>query len=48
MPESLLRSQFDTLENPQGEPGVCTVSIEQPIAVAVSQAIELLGFSTEV
>lgn len=47
MPESLLRSQFEALEDPAGEAGVHTVSIEQPITMAVSQAIELLGLSPE-
>ena len=47
MPESLLRSQFDTLESPAGEPGVIEVSMEQSVEDAVSQSIELPGISTE-
>lgn len=48
MPESLLRSQFETLEDPVSEAGAHSVSIEQPITMAVSQAMGLLGFSPEV
>ncbi len=47
MPESLLRSQFDALESPASEGGVIEVSMEQSVADAVSQSIELLGLSTE-
>ena len=42
MPESLLRSQFDALDSPEGEPNTVTVSIEPPPeAVAEAAAAAL-------
>lgn len=42
MPEGLLRSQFDTLEDPEGEPHVIPVSIEPAPDIVASQAVDLL------
>ncbi|RKE86113.1 gluconokinase [Rhizobium sp. AG855] len=38
MPPALLESQLATLEVPTGEPGVITVSIDQPVAAIVADA----------
>ena len=37
MPPGLLGSQLETLEAPDGEPGVLTVGVEQPVAAVVRQ-----------
>lgn len=42
MPEALLESQFATLEDPQGEPHVLTVSIEPAPDIVAQHAIDLL------
>ncbi|TPP09911.1 gluconokinase [Rhizobium glycinendophyticum] len=39
MPPALLESQLATLEVPTGEPGVVTVSIDQPVASIVGDAL---------
>nr|MDH4440900.1 gluconokinase [Rhizobium sp.] len=39
MPTALLESQLATLEVPTGEPGVVTVSIDQPVDAIVSEAL---------
>lgn len=43
MPPALLESQLATLEVPTGEPGVVTVSIDQPIAAIVNDALKGLS-----
>jgi gluconokinase len=43
MPPALLQSQLATLEIPTGEPGVVTVSIDQPVGAIVSDALEGLA-----
>ncbi|KQW32341.1 gluconokinase [Rhizobium sp. Root274] len=43
MPPALLESQLATLEVPTGEPGVATVSIDQPVDAIVAQALEALS-----
>jgi len=40
MPLGLLDSQLATLELPTGEPGVVTVSIDQPVEGIVAGALE--------
>jgi len=40
MPSSLLKSQFDDLENPIGEPGVVHVDIDQTKNEVLTQAME--------
>lgn len=42
MPEGLLDSQFNTLEDPTEEPSVVSVSIEPDAAIVASNAIALL------
>ncbi|MCM2291343.1 gluconokinase [Allorhizobium sp. BGMRC 0089] len=42
MPVSLLKSQLATLENPTGEPGVVTVSIDQPVSAIIEDATNRL------
>lgn len=42
MPETLLASQFATLEDPRGEPHVLTVSIEPASDIVATHAIDLL------
>lgn len=43
MPLGLLDSQLATLEVPTGEPGVVTVSIDQPVEGIVDDALQGLG-----
>ncbi|MCM2472896.1 gluconokinase [Rhizobium sp. CG5] len=43
MPTSLLTSQLQTLENPGGEAGVVTVSIDQDLNAIVADALSGLG-----
>lgn len=43
MPLTLLDSQLATLEVPNGEPGVVTVSIDQPVEGIVADALKGLG-----
>ncbi|MGL4196746.1 MAG: gluconokinase [Allorhizobium sp.] len=43
MPLTLLDSQLATLEVPTGEPGVVTVSIDQPVEGIVADALKGLG-----
>ena len=43
MPTALLESQLATLEVPTGEPGVVTVSIDQPVDAIARDAAEKLG-----
>ena len=43
MPLGLLDSQLATLEVPTGEPGVVTVSIDQPVEGIVADALKGLG-----
>jgi gluconokinase len=40
MPPALLESQLATLEVPTGEPGVITVSIDQPVEEIVAYALK--------
>lgn len=42
MPASLLDSQFATLEDPTGEPGVVTVGIEAPLDIIVATSLDRL------
>ncbi len=42
MPPALLTSQLATLEDPTGEPGVVTVSIDQPVEAIVEEALAAL------
>jgi gluconokinase len=42
MPPALLESQLATLEDPTGEPGVITVSIDQPVDAIVADAFRAL------
>lgn len=42
MPASLLKSQLDTLEDPSGEPGVITVSVDGTIEAIVKEALSRL------
>ncbi len=39
MPSSLLESQLATLENPEGEPGVISVGIDEPVDVVIDAAV---------
>jgi gluconokinase len=43
MPPALLESQLATLEVPTGEPGVVTISIDQPVDSIVADALQALG-----
>lgn len=43
MPPALLASQLATLEDPQGEPGVLTLDIEQPVPTLVAVAADSIG-----
>lgn len=43
MPPTLLESQLATLEVPTGEPGVVTISIDQPVDSIVADALQALG-----
>ena len=43
MPESLLESQFATLENPAKEPNVITVDIDQSVDAIVAEALQRLA-----
>lgn len=42
MPPSLIDSQFATLEDPAGEPGVITIDIARPPKAALQDALRLL------
>jgi gluconokinase len=42
MPPALLESQLATLEVPTGEPGVVTISIDQPVDSIVANALQAL------
>jgi gluconokinase len=42
MPATLLKSQLDTLEDPSGEPGVITVSVDGTIEAIVAEALSRL------
>ncbi len=46
MPVTLLESQLRTLEVPTGEPGVVTVSIDQPVGEIVEAAVKGLYLAT--
>ena len=43
MPPALLESQLATLEVPTGEPGVVTISIDQPVGSIVADALQALA-----
>ena len=43
MPPALLDSQLATLEVPSGEPGVVTISIDQPVGSIVADALQALA-----
>jgi gluconokinase len=43
MPASLLKSQFATLEDPSGEPGVITVDVSPPPAQVIASALEAIA-----
>jgi gluconokinase len=43
MPPALLESQLATLEVPTGEPGVITVSIDQPVDAIAADALKGLA-----
>ena len=40
MPGSLLKSQFDDLEDPTSEPGVVEIDIDQTKSKVLAQALE--------
>jgi len=40
MPDTLLRSQFDALEDPRGEPGVVAVNIDQTLTELIDQTLD--------
>ncbi len=42
MKAGMLRSQFDALESPEGEPGVVTLAVDQPIDAVVREAVRKL------
>lgn len=45
MPTSLLDSQFDSLERPDGEPDVYALDITPPLEMLLDQAVRLLGIT---
>ena len=46
MKAGMLASQLDTLESPEGEPGVVTVDVDMSTAAQVQRVVELLGSSS--
>lgn len=45
MPASLLKSQFATLEDPTGEPGVVTIDVSPPPEQVIVSALEAIAIS---